>query len=157
MLCICLSSLPWDLSSLTELSCLFSACSDFFHVVKTGRMTSKFFSCRRWSWKPLCVFTEAHVQSRRPSGCFPTAPWREERCSSLVPGSWLVKCPLPPSFLPGGGTGTDAVNTPANGVAHRPTTVPPLSISLPLGTILSIPQCQPRIKGSGICLDRVCT
>lgn len=86
------------------------------------------------------MFSEAQRVITPAQQVLPYGPLEErERCSSLVPGSWLVKCP-PPSFLPGlvEEWGQDATNTPANGTAHRPITVLLLLINLPLGMILSL-------------------
>ena len=102
-------------------------------------MTSKFFSCWRWSWKSLCVFTKAQRVIAPAWQVLPYGPLEgRERCSWLVPGSLLAKCP-PPSFLPGlvEEWGQNAMNTAANGMAHRRITVPLLLINLPLGVILS--------------------
>ena len=124
-------------------------------------MTSKFFSCWRWSWKSLCVFTKAPRVITPARQVLPySALEGRERCSWLVSGSLLAKCP-PPSFLPGLAEewGQNAMNTAANGMAHRRITVPLLVINLPLGVILShwgsSAKRQPWLKGCGICLDCV--
>ena len=86
------------------------------------------------------MFTEEQRVITPAQQVLPYGPLEErERCSSLVPGSWLVKCP-PPSFLPGlvEEWGQDAMNTPANGMAQRPVTVPLLLMNLPLSMILSL-------------------